>query len=455
MLQNKLYWIYPWDLLDHELRQGTDEGRCMDGFSPRIQQVKAMTDGREKTNAANLLLEEMSAAPMRGDYPYEEPVSYEEIAASLSYHQREYDCPADYGDRVRGAWYGRAIGCLLGIPVENWMRKKIADYLQASGQYPLQDYIHSNITEDLRKEFGVKDVDNNTQYDRQKICWINNVKSFPVDDDTNYTVAALKTVERFGKDFTTQDAAETWVYSVGAFNCCTAERVAYRNLLCGVMPPDCATLHNPYREWIGAQIRADLFGYISPGRPTDAARMAYRDASVSHVKNGAYGEMLVAAILSLCATEERSMSRIVETALEQIPPKSRLYAEIKTILTLHAQGQSFELLSEAVHQRYNEADEYDWCHTIPNAMLVVAAILSYSEDFSKAICQVVSAGFDTDCNGATVGSILGMFGGFQSMEPRWYNSLEPTLQTSLSGYFSFTLEELAARTEALAHPIII
>ena len=46
-------------------------------------------------------------------------------------------------------------------------------------------------------------------------------------------------------------------------------------------------------------------------------------------------------------------------------------------------------------------------NTVNNLRLVVWALLSHPDDFGAAIGDVVAAGWDTDCSGATVGGLWG------------------------------------------------
>lgn len=47
--------------------------------------------------------------------------------------------------------------------------------------------------------------------------------------------------------------------------------------------------------------------------------------------------------------------------------------------------------------------------------------------------MAVEAGFDTDCNGATVGSILGMTNGIESILEYWIKPINDTPHTSIFG----------------------
>jgi len=94
-----------------------------------------------------------------------------------------------------------------------------------------------------------------------------------------------------------------------------------------------AEYRNPCREWIGALIRADGYGYVSPGAPETAARLAYRDAVLSHRKNGIYGAMFVAAMIA-AGFIVHDVHELIRLGLRKIPQRSRLASAVRA--TLHA-----------------------------------------------------------------------------------------------------------------------
>ena len=450
MLRDKMRWTAYSDLLEDEYRQCLQEGLQVEPLLEEIRRIQTLSDGSLREEEARSLLARLEAAPVRSDFPYEEPEDYESIQSTLRPTAHKiWPVDADhFTDRIAGAWYGRTVGCVLGIPVEGWPRSKITGYLKASGQYPITEYLHSTQDPALRAQFDIHEEDPTTPYDRTRVCWRECLDAYPNDDDLNYTVLALKLLERYGHNFTSADVAETWLLGIPAFHACTAERVAIRNLMTGILPPQTGRRRNPYREWIGAQIRADFFGYIAPGNPAAAAAMAYRDGVVSHTKNGVYGEMFIAAWLSLCYVEGLTMLQRVQNALEQIPPRSRLSEAISEVCASYVSGVSFQSVVDGIHARYNETLQFDWCLTIPNAMLVTACVL-WHDDYDAAVTAAVLSGFDTDCNGATVGSLFGLSHGRHSIPSRWHEAFPPVIHTSVHGYHALTFPDAIERTRNL------
>jgi len=270
-----------------------------------------------------------------------------------------------------------------------------------------------------------------------------NIVCMPEDDDLNYSMLNLHVAEQFGPGFTPEDVLQTWLTTLPVLQVFTAERVAYLNALRLLEPPETARFRNPYREWIGAQIRADLWGWIAPGNPRLAAELAYRDAIISHTKNGIYGEMFVAAMIaaSFTLTEIRD---IIQVGLSFIPAKSRLSEAIRFTLSLYdAGGHSFESAMDKISERYGR---YHWVHTINNAALVTAALLFGKGDFERSICYAVMGGWDTDCNGATVGSIVGVLLGAAALPQKWIAPLNNRIRTSLQGFDNSSFDQLARRT---------
>ena len=81
--------------------------------------------------------------------------------------------------------------------------------------------------------------------------------------------------------------------------------------------------------------------------------------------------------------------------------------------------------------------------------MIVTACLLWKSDLDAAITAAVGAGFDTDCNGATVGSAWGILAGFARIAPKWYEHFEGAIHTSVHGYHDLPLDEAVQRTVAL------
>jgi hypothetical protein len=172
-----------------------------------------------------------------------------------------------------------------------------------------------------------------------------------------------------------------------------------------------------------------------------AAELAWRDASISHVKNGIYGEMWVAAMLS-AAPSETDVRRMLEIGLSEIPAKCRLAEGVRDVLRWHAERTPYTEAVERIHRRWDESKPYDWCHTISNAQIVAMGLLYGEGDFEKAITRAVLPCFDTDCNGATVGSIMGMMLGLEALPSKWTSVMNDTIHTGLAGYHVSRISQL-------------
>ena len=234
--------------------------------------------------------------------------------------------------------------------------------LKELGRFPLSDYFRSDVPDALYTRYDI----------RRERAYIDRVSHMPEDDDTNYTVTGLAVMKKYGKSFQPRDVAQFWLDNIPIMHCCTAERVAYRNIANLIQPAGSASYRNPYREWIGAQIRADFFGYAALGNSELAAEFAWRDASISHVKNGIYGEMWVAAMLA-AAPYVHDVRKLLDVGLAEIPRASRLAADIRQIMVWRAEGIDYETTITRIHKRWNEDNPHHWCHTNSNAQIVAMA----------------------------------------------------------------------------------
>ena len=432
------YWeLYTADLWN-EYRQSFDEGADIEKHKNLFEEIAKLPNGNIKEKFGDAIFEMITNAGQREDYKYYEPSELDEIKALTT--DFKLHAPLDktrLQSKVTGAWFGRICGCMLGKSIEGIKSRELERLLKKSGNYPMHRYI-------LKSDIDRLNL-NDFEFRLADRPYADIIDGMPADDDTNYTFLAQRIIEKHGRDFTPLNVLEEWIASEPKDAYCTAERVAFCNYIKGYRPPFTALHKNPYREWIGAQIRADYYGYINPGKPETAAEYAWRDASISHTKNGIYGAMFVAAMLSAAAVTE-NIRDIITIGLSQIPSSSRLYESVMSVVNGYENSVSKEKCFARIHREYDEYSEYGWCHTIPNAMIVVASLLYGNGDYGKSICMAVETGFDTDCNGATVGSVLGMANGIEKIPQYWLEPIKNTLHTSVFGAESVNISDLIKKT---------
>jgi hypothetical protein len=128
----RVTWVQPEDLIGHELRQAHEERKDVTAIADRWQAAggrPAPPRGASQDPAppalrrlALELLDELAELPR--PLAAEEPEELDAILAEAD--PARLDGPnGDVADRIAGAWLGRAVGCVLGKPVEGLPRAGI------------------------------------------------------------------------------------------------------------------------------------------------------------------------------------------------------------------------------------------------------------------------------------------------------------------------------------------
>lgn len=302
----------------------------------------------------------------------------------------------DYWERVYAGWLGKAIGVRHGGNIEGWTYDRI------------------------ERTFG------------EITTYLHEFKNFAADDDTNGPMFFLRALEDYThtRDITPEQMGLGWLnyapdghgfYWWGGYGKST-EHTAYLNLKNGVMAPRSGSIEQngaAVAEQIGGQIFIDVWGMIAPGNPRLAAEYAEKIASVSHDGNGKYGGMFIAAAIA-AAFVESDIQAILEAGLSVIPTDCEFALMTRDVMAYHGERPGdWRSCFAFVREKYGYQHYPGVCHIIPNAAVIVLSLLYGEGDFSRAINICNMCGWDTDCNVANVGAIMGVRGGLDAIDSSW------------------------------------
>jgi len=338
--------------------------------------------------------------------------------------------PADLREKLKGAMLARFAGCTLGAIVEGWPVEQMEKWAKKCGDaFPPVDYwSKAHSPEDIR--YGLSP---------QKAYTRGALDGFPVDDDITYTLIGLLIAEKYGVDFTVADVGKAWMDWLPI--ACTAEDIALQNLKKGIPAEKAAVPDNPFIQWIGAAIRSDPWGYLAAGWPEKAAEFAWRDAYLSHRRNGIYGEMYLAAAQAAAFATDTA-EEALRIGLEEIPENCALADDMRWALEIAPSIADWREARAKVDERFGEMSGV---HTNNNLALVVFGLLLGGRDVTKVLGEVVAMGLDNDCTAASAGSVVGALVGAKGIPAQWTRGVNNKVYSYMNGYPVFEMDDLVER----------
>lgn len=306
-------------------------------------------------------------------------------------------------DRIMGCWIGKAVGGTLGMPFEGCAGPLNVAMANMSGQMLPND-----------------DLD-------LQLLWVH------VLEQRGLATRAVDLA---------QAAADHYICYPDEYG------VARWNTWRGLEPPLTGVHNNAFGDGMGAAIRSEIWACIAAGRPRLAAALAREDALVDHHGNGVYAEMFLAALESQCFTSH-DVTAILAAGLEVIPADCRLAQAIRYVCAGHAAGHPWDEVRQGVGAAFPSPNFTD---VTLNLAFIVMGLLFGAGDTDQSLTLAVNGGMDTDCTGATCGSILGLMRGASGLPDAWIRMAGDKIayHSSLSALpLPRTLQELTDRTLAL------
>lgn len=384
------------------------------------------------------ILQELQALPVDDVLAKQEPDGLADIRQLRPAGPRrlwDHIDPVVYREKLEGALFGRIAGNILGAPVEGCSLDFMENLARENADpFPPRDYWkYVPQPFELHNDYSPREA-----YTRTKMNGV------PVDDDLVYTILGLLIVEEHGPDFTTESVGRAWLkYLPFAY---TAEEVTLRNLRAGIPASEAGANQNPFTQWIGADIRSDPWGYLAPGHPELAADMAYRDAYLSHRRQGVYGEMFFSAAIA-AAFYVREPLEAIALGLTEIPAQCQLAQQVRWALVEAPRIKDYRAARAAVDERFADMSTV---HTINNACLTIFGLAIGGTDFTRVIGETVAMGLDNDCTAATAGSIVGAIVGKAGIPAHWYQHFNDRMETYMHATPLLALTDVLERFTAQA-----
>lgn len=312
----------------------------------------------------------------------------------------------EYKKKVEGCWTGKNIGGTLGAPFE--CKRGVFDLTYYS-----------------------QDVDG---------------EPLP-NDDLDLQLVWLNAVEKYGRFINASTLGEYWhsfvIPNWGEYG------AGKNNMRAGIVPPLSGYVNNIFRDSCGAFILSEIWACLAPGHPEIAVKYAFEDAIVNHSREGVYAEVFCAALESAAFVESNTY-KLIDIGLSFLPEDSGVTRGVKNVIESYKAGLTWQearkSLLKAVPGSFGAIGTLpeDMDEDIPvgeigwdapsNIGIIIIGWLYGEGDFSRSMCIAAGCGEDADCTAGTLGSILGIIGGVDSIPEKWVKPLGGKIKTLCINY---------------------
>ena len=268
-------------------------------------------------------------------------------------------------------------------------------------------------------------------------------------DDTEFALMTAKLLIEHEGNFTSDDVVNMWFKYVATEDELkrggVSEVEACNNLRRGLRPPQ-SGMYNAYYMSDGAAMRSGPIGIVCAGDPERAADLAYRDACVSHYREGIWGAQAVAVAVSL-AMVDADMEDIMEAIFKIAPPDSWFYETLNRAMNIVKEADGD--IANAWMPLHNELFSTHRSTVAEALPEVFGCLMLENKSFKSGLILAGNFGRDADTIGAIAGAVLGAKYGAKNIPDKWKEKTRYPSVTCLSFTKGIDIFEYAEKLAAL------
>ena len=268
-------------------------------------------------------------------------------------------------------------------------------------------------------------------------------------DDTEFALMTAKLLIEHEGNFTSDDVVNMWFKYVATEDELkrggVSEVEACNNLRRGLRPPQ-SGMYNAYYMSDGAAMRSGPIGIVCAGDPERAADLAYRDACVSHYREGIWGAQAVAVAVSL-AMVDADMEDIMEAIFKIAPPDSWFYETLNRAMNIVKEADGD--IANAWMPLHNELFSTHRATVAEALPEVFGCLMLENKSFKSGLILAGNFGRDADTIGAIAGAVLGAKYGAKNIPDKWKEKTRYPSGTCLSFTKGIDIFEYAEKLAAL------